>query len=193
MYKKVVVPLDGSKLAELALPHLEEIARGCNIADILLVSVTEKVQGRIPRGQVFEDYVPESPTAEPLPTIGSAQMGIVYISRAAGVQEIPRTFGKMAKTASAYLCRKAEELEQKGFSVTATVLIGDPAAQIVNYADEQGADLIIMASVGKSKMSRWDMSNIAARVIKDTCVTVLLVKPPDSFKETRPRRRGVSS
>ena len=34
MYKKVVVPLDGSKLAELALPHLEEIGKGCSIPEV---------------------------------------------------------------------------------------------------------------------------------------------------------------
>ena len=193
MYKKVVVPLDGSKLAELALPHLEEIARGCSIPDILLISVTEKITGTIKRGQVFEDYVPETPTAEAPPTLGTVHFNIVYNTHVSGAQEIPRTFGKMARTASEYLCRMAERLEAKGFSVIATVLLGNPAEQIVNYADEQGADLIIMASAGKSKMSRWDMSNIAAKVIKDTCVPVLLVKPEPGFKETRPKRRGVSS
>ncbi len=193
MYKKVVVPLDGSKLAELALPHLEEIARGCSIPNILLVSVTEMVQGNVPRSQVFEDFVPESPTPGPLTTVSSVQLSIVYNTHASGVQEIPRMFGKMARTASDYLCRIAERLEAKGFAVTATVLLGNPAEQIVSYVDEQGADLVVMASTGKSRMSRWDMSRIAEKVIRDTCVPVLLVKPAPGFKETKPKRRGVSS
>ena len=193
MYKKVVVPLDGSKLAELALPHLEEIAKGCSIPDILLISVTEKVQGTIKRGKVFEDFVPETPTAEAPPQMDMMQTSIVYNTHVYGAQEIPRTFGKMAKTASEYLCRTAEKLEEQGFAVTAAVLLGNPAEQIVNYADQQGADLIIMASAGKSKMSRWDMSNIAAKVVRETCVPVLLVKPSPGFKETKPKRRGVSS
>jgi len=31
MYQKVMVPLDGSKLAECALPYAEKLARGCNV------------------------------------------------------------------------------------------------------------------------------------------------------------------
>ena len=45
MYKKILVPLDGSKLAECALPHAEELAKGSDKAEIVLVSVTERVQG----------------------------------------------------------------------------------------------------------------------------------------------------
>jgi nucleotide-binding universal stress UspA family protein len=191
MYKKVVVPLDGSKLAELALPHLEEIAKGCSIPDVMLISVTEIVKGRIPVGEVYEPFVSESHVAEGMPEVGTSQWGPVYSSRV-GVQEIPVRTGKMAKTAADYLCRVAEELEKKGFCVTATVLYGRPAEQVVRYVNEQQADLIVMASSGKSKISRWDMSTIAARVIKDTLAPVLLVKPAPDFKETRPRRKGVA-
>ena len=192
MYKKVVVPLDGSKLAELALPHLEEIAKGCSIPDILLVSVTEKIKGRIIRGQVQEPFVPEKPVGEALPSMGSAQFVMVYNTHTYGVQEIPMTIGKMARTASEYLCRTAECLEEKGFSVTATVLIGEPAEQIIRYVNEQNADLIIMASASKAKGSRWDMSKIAEKVIKETSTPVLLVKPAADFKETKPKRKGVA-
>jgi nucleotide-binding universal stress UspA family protein len=38
MYKKVLVPLDGSKRAELILPHAEGLAR-CNQAEIILLQV----------------------------------------------------------------------------------------------------------------------------------------------------------
>jgi nucleotide-binding universal stress UspA family protein len=192
MYKKVVVPLDGSKLAELALPHLEEIAKGCSIPEVMLISVTQIVKGRIPVGEVYEPFVPERPVAKAMPDIGGTPWGVVFSSRDPDVQEIPVRLGKMAKTASDYLCRIAEGLEAKGFCVTATVLLGSPAEQIVRYVNEQKADLIVMASSGKSKISRWDMSNIAARVIKDTRVPVLLVKPGPDFKETIPRRKGVA-
>jgi nucleotide-binding universal stress UspA family protein len=65
MYKKVVVPLDGSKLAELALPHLEEIAKGCSIPQILLISVTQKVVSKVSEEVVSEDYVPPTPDTNP--------------------------------------------------------------------------------------------------------------------------------
>jgi nucleotide-binding universal stress UspA family protein len=48
MYNKILVPLDGSKLAECALPHAEELAKGCNTEEVILISVTERIQGYRP-------------------------------------------------------------------------------------------------------------------------------------------------
>jgi nucleotide-binding universal stress UspA family protein len=42
MYKKILVPLDGSKRAERILPHAEEIALSCD-AEVILVRVIEPV------------------------------------------------------------------------------------------------------------------------------------------------------
>jgi nucleotide-binding universal stress UspA family protein len=191
MYKKVVVPLDGSKLAETVLPHLEEIAKGCSIPEVLLISVTEKITGGISPNQAFDQFVPESPAAEPPPQIGTS-LGVVYSSVTPRGQKIPMTMGKMAKTAGDYLCCIAEDLEKKGFNITATVIIGNPAVEIVRFIEAQHADLVIIASRGKSGFSRWDMGNIAEKVIMAANVPVLVVKPAPGFKETKPRRRGVA-
>jgi nucleotide-binding universal stress UspA family protein len=43
MYQKILVPLDGSELAECVLPHLETIARGCEIATVVFVRVVHRV------------------------------------------------------------------------------------------------------------------------------------------------------
>jgi len=48
MYKKVLVPLDGSKLAECVLPHVEALAKGCQAAAIHFVQVYAPFQ--IPPG-----------------------------------------------------------------------------------------------------------------------------------------------
>jgi nucleotide-binding universal stress UspA family protein len=37
MYKKILVPLDGSKLAECVLPHVESIAKGCGVVSVVFV------------------------------------------------------------------------------------------------------------------------------------------------------------
>jgi nucleotide-binding universal stress UspA family protein len=192
MYKKVVVPLDGSKLAELALPHLKEIGKGCSIPDVLLISVTEKISGTVLQSQVQEEFVPEKQVATPLPTVGASWGNIVFSTYAAGVQKVPMTLGKMARTAADYLCKIAKDLERKGFNVIATVLIGNPAEQITRYVTEQSADLVIMAGKGRSGVGRWNMDNIAAKVIRDTCVPVLLLRPGSDFKETKPKRKGVA-
>lgn len=41
MYKKILVPLDGSELAECVLPHLEAFIEGFQISDVTLVRVVE--------------------------------------------------------------------------------------------------------------------------------------------------------
>lgn len=191
MYSKIVVPLDGSKLAEVVLPHLEEIIKGFNIKEVMLVSVTEKVKGKLPQKQAFEEFVPEKPVFEAPTLVGGMQTGVLYFTRAGTPQNIPLSLGKMARTAADYLCKIAEKLEKK-CDTSVTVLAGDPAKEIVRFAEEKGADLILMASRGKSGISRWDISNIADKVIKATRATVVLVKPDQDFKETKPRRRGVA-
>src|SRR3989304_4054781 len=41
MYKKILVPLDGSELAECVLPHVESIAKGCGVESVTFVRVAE--------------------------------------------------------------------------------------------------------------------------------------------------------
>jgi nucleotide-binding universal stress UspA family protein len=41
MYQKVLVPLDGSELAECVLPHVKAIAAGCGIEQVVLLKVVE--------------------------------------------------------------------------------------------------------------------------------------------------------
>jgi len=192
MYKKVVVPLDGSKLAEVALPHLEEVAKGCSISEVLLVSVTEKITGNVKAGDMFDKFVPETPTGETPPQFTVFQPGIVYGNTKAANQNIPLNAGKMFKTAREYLYKIAQGLDKKGFNVTATVVIGNPAEAIVQFAESESADLIIMASRGKSGFSRWDLGNIADKVIRATKIPVMLIKPEKDFKETKKKRKGLA-
>ena len=35
MYRKILIPLDGSELAECSLEHAKAIAQGCNVADVI--------------------------------------------------------------------------------------------------------------------------------------------------------------
>jgi nucleotide-binding universal stress UspA family protein len=41
MYKKILVPLDGSKLAECVLPHVKAIGKGCGATKVVLLEVVE--------------------------------------------------------------------------------------------------------------------------------------------------------
>ncbi len=43
MYKNILVPMDGSELAECVLPHVESIAKGCGAESVTFVRVVEPV------------------------------------------------------------------------------------------------------------------------------------------------------
>ena len=57
MYEKIVVPLDGSKLAEVALPYAEELAAKMG-SEIILLSVLESTEAReYQKHQIYTDRI----------------------------------------------------------------------------------------------------------------------------------------
>jgi nucleotide-binding universal stress UspA family protein len=188
-YNKVIVPLDGSKLAESALPHLEKIAKGCSIPQIVLVTVTEPVRVKTPKGQRIEELPARYQT--PILYYGNAAGGVVGgVAVPGSIRDLPVTIGKMAKTGYSYLNGIAEKLANNGMQVRIALLIGNVAEEITRFAREEKADLIIMASRGRVSLRRWDVGNAAAKVFRTTDIPILLVKPPAGFKETKPVRKG---
>jgi len=193
-YNKVIVPLDGSKLAESVLPHVEKIAKGCAIPQVILVTVTEPVRVKTPKGERLERL----PTWHSSPVLfygsvtsywGGSQ-GVPGGVVPASITDLPVTIGKMAKTGYNYLAKIAGDLEKKGVQVTVAVLIGNIAEEITHFAQEEKADLIVMASRGKTSLRRWDVGNAAQKVFRTTDIPILMVKPPVGFKETKPVRKG---
>ena len=151
MYRRILVPLDGSKLAECALPHAEALAKGCDTEKVILVSVTERLQGY----RAFED--PSQPLGQRL---------------------APEAFGKKETQAQRYLGRIAKAMEAKGIKVDTDVLLGDPAEEIIICAKHHECDLIVMSSHGRSGVSRWTHGSVADRVSRGSPVPVLIVRAP---------------
>ena len=44
MYKRILVPLDGSPICEAALEHAKHIASGCNTPDVILLAVVKPME-----------------------------------------------------------------------------------------------------------------------------------------------------
>ena len=151
MLKKIVVPLDGSKLAECALPYAEELAAKHVAEEIVLISVTERIQGFRP----IEDL--GMPTEEFL---------------------APEAVGKMERQATKYLDKIAKGLEGKGVKVSKEVLLGDPAREIIIYVEVKGCDLIIMSSHGRGGPSRWFHGSVVDKIFKAVRVPVMVIRAP---------------
>lgn len=165
MYKKILVPLDGSKLAESALPHVEELAKGCDTEEVILVSVTERVQGY----RVLEG------AGQPIP---GPTGGWQASSQPLGQRLVPEAFGKKEKQAQRYLDRVAKKMSAKGMNVSTEVLLWKPAEAIVGYAKQLGCDLIVMASHGRSGPSRWAFGSVTDKVLRSSCIPVLMIRAP---------------
>ncbi|GAJ09142.1 unnamed protein product [marine sediment metagenome] len=158
MYQRIVVPLDGSKLAECVLPHAETVAKGCGTEEVILVTVTERIIASSGVTQLAQP--PEmAPLLEP-------------------VLKVPVTVGKKQRQGERYLNRIAKRLQKEGTKVRTEVLLGNPAEEIASFADHNGADLILMASHGRSGPSRWAYGSVTDKVFRATCVPVLMVRAP---------------
>ncbi|MFC1862239.1 universal stress protein [Chloroflexota bacterium] len=165
MYRKILVPLDGSKLAESVLPHLESVARGCDAEEVILVSVTERIVGYRPiRSRPPGPLQADSRGLRP--TLPMTSMPVVVGKKQAVAQ---RYLGKIAK-------RLQKTLENKNIKLRMEVLFGHPAEEIINFAQRDSDDLILMSSHGRSGSGRWAYGNIADKILRTSSVPVLMVR-----------------
>jgi len=65
----------------------------------------------------------------------------------------------------------------RGVSPKARVVLGDAADEILNYAQSEGVDLIIMGTHGRRGLERIIFGSVAERVVKNSQVPVLTVNP----------------
>lgn len=61
--------------------------------------------------------------------------------------------------------------------VTATVVLGDAAEEILRYAESENMDLIIMGTHGRKGLDRVIFGSVAERVIKMSPIPVLSINP----------------
>jgi len=152
MYNKIMVPLDGSELAECVLPHVEAITTGCKITDVVFVRVVNPI--RLPAS---------------VPARGD------FAFREKDRQELEETLKHMAE---AYLKKMVQSTRLDGALLSYEVLEGKTADSLAHWAEKNGVDLIVIASHGRSGISRWVMGSVADRVLRSACVPVLMIRAP---------------
>lgn len=77
----------------------------------------------------------------------------------------------------ALLVPVVQAFRDAGIKATPVTLDGDPASQIVDYSAAMEADLIAMATHGRSGLTRWLLGSVAERVLRSGGVPLLLVRP----------------
>ena len=150
MQTEILVPLDGSLVAETALPPALALARALG-GSLTLLRVTPPTLGAEPLAEAIQAPV------------------ITYRPRPQHRDE-----------ADAYLAGVTQRFASSGVPMRILVLRGDPATAIVQYAQEApGVRLIAMATHGRSGVSRWVFGSVAEKVLRATPAPLLLVRPDD--------------
>ena len=158
MYRKILAPLDGSSFSECSLEHVKAIARGCEVPDVILLRVVEPVH------------------SSDLATYSEAGIDTIALMR------------DVEAAAQGYLGRFTDQLRKEGLSVRGVVATGWAADVIMSFAEENGVDLIVMSTHGRSGIGRWFMGSVAEKVVRHAKVPVLTIAPPGC--KTGPTEQG---
>lgn len=150
--RKLVVPLDGSKVAESVLPHLEALAKqkGLDGIEVLLLQVSEPPE-------IQSDY----PASMPL----------------TWEEHVKEETARRKRGAEQYLATVEKRLKDAGLNARSEALVGKPAQVIVDYCSKDGFNLIVMATHGRSGLSRWAFGSIAERVLQGTTSPIVVIRP----------------
>lgn len=151
MYTKVVVPLDCSPLAEVALPYAEEIA-GKMGSDIVLLTVLSSDEPHDVRNH--QTYCK-----------------------------------KMVDCTQLQVKKYTEDMPEVKVNISTATRTGSPAEGILNYADKGYPSLIVMATHGRSGLTRWAVGSVANKVVRATSKQpLLLVRAKGAHPEVRAKR-----
>jgi nucleotide-binding universal stress UspA family protein len=152
MYTKMIVPLDGSPLAECVFSHVEALAKGCLVKQIIFVRAVEPFRYPTYAGEV---------TITP--------------------DEVERVNTGNKLDAETYLKQIAARFKYENVHIGWEVLLGTAAERIGEYGTKSHADLIVIATHGRSGVSRWVWGSVADRILRSACVPVLMVRAPGCF------------
>ena len=144
MYQKILVPLDGSKLAECALPHAESLARSYKSTLVLLSVIRPAaILGRSP-----------------------ADMELFQKSMDTRREEVQN-----------YLNTLVDELAKKNIEAEIHIGIEPVVHEIVETADKQNVDLVVIASHGRSGLERVFFGSVASGVLNRIEKPLMVIRP----------------
>jgi len=145
-FKRILVPLDGSPLAERALPFAMALAQKFGSQIILLRAL-------------------DIPVATVPPVYPEVSLAWVGEAREHAHRE-----------AESYLEARLDELRQQGVEAKTLSRDGSPAEEVINTATAEDVDLIVMSTHGRGGLARWTFGSVADKVARHGPCPVLLVR-----------------
>ena len=154
MYKKILVAFDGSEPSRNALDHAVSIAVMWK-AELTILSVVPQVM--MP---VFPDG-----------GLGAAPIAATHMT----------DYQDRMREIYAKSLREVEDDVKEAFpdlKVSSRLLEGRPSSTIVEEAEKDGADLIVIGSRGLGGITGWILGSTSRRVVESCTKPVLVVKTP---------------
>ena len=145
-FKRILVPLDGSPLAEKALP--------------IAVTLAQKFVSTIILLRVLDVPTPSAPTSH-------LEITIDWVMEA-------RKYALLE--AERYLDARQGEIHEQGIRVRALIRDTSPPEDILNVATAEEIDLIVLTSHGEGGLARWTFGSVADKVARHSACPVLLVR-----------------
>jgi nucleotide-binding universal stress UspA family protein len=159
MFETIIVPLDGSELAEAALTPALELNKRLGSRLLLLRAIESEAQ-RLTQAAIFADQ----PAAA-----------------AANVEMVEKVVAAEREEATQYLAALKQRL---GGEARVETMIGEgPAADVIkSTAVETPGALIVMSSHGRGGLGRLVFGSVADAVLRESGVPVLLLRSQESGK-----------
>ena len=143
--RRLVVPLDGSPLAEIALPVAQSLARRLGLP-VRLVTAVDPVS-----------FVPSA----------------VAPALAFDAEVYSETLAALRGEAEAWLTRASEALREAGVDASWEILSGSPYVAITDAL--RPGDVVVMTSHGRSGVTRLLLGSVAEKLIREGPTPVILV------------------
>jgi nucleotide-binding universal stress UspA family protein len=150
MYTKIMVPLDGSSLAECVLPHVETLAKSPGVEKVIFVRVAEPFELTPVRGEQ------------------------AWFSE----EDVKNIDARTKAVAKEYVDQIARQVNYGPVTVQTEVLMGKSAPLLAEYANKNGVDLVVISTHGRSGVGRWMMGSVADRLMRSVNAPVLMVRAP---------------
>jgi nucleotide-binding universal stress UspA family protein len=166
---KILAPFDGTPFSESTMPLLQRVA-ALPGAEVTLLRVTHEPSGKrmrgARRGYTSVGQAPGSPLVIETPVAGYVETG---------EQAVDRTLHEMDD----YLCGLAKQLPATASVHTAAHLHDNATEAIIAQAQEEGSDVIVMATHSRGGLKRALFGSTTEAVIRSGVAPVLVVHPKE--------------
>ncbi len=166
MYKRIMIPMDGSKVAECVLSHADAFFKNGLVEKATFVTVMEPVSLPLLESTFGFHLLP--PTNNP-PMTGKKTIYSLNSEQLEKMEEDRK------RQAAEYLENIAARFSKYGTKIVCEVLDGAVADTLATYAEDNDVDLILIATHGRSGIGRWVTGSVADRIVRSSHVPVFMV------------------